>query len=118
MAISASILGKRLKKIRLQKKLTQEFIAEKVDFSIEHLGRIENGKKPVYLHKLGLWCDALDVPIEEVLTGAAIPANSGYNRQFGEIAEGCSEETIAAMLDVCRRMAEIERRERMRKNED
>ena len=117
MAISAELLGKRLKRARKQKSLTQEHIAEKVDLSIEHLGRIENGKKPVYIHKLGLWCDALDVPIEEILTGAAIPANSSYNRQFGEIAEGCSEETVAAMLDVCRRIAQVEKRERERKEE-
>lgn len=118
MAVSAQILGQRLQNARQKKGITQEQLAEIIDFSIPHLSRIERGSKPVYVHKLGLWCDALDVPIEEVLTGAAIPANSGYNRQFGEIAEGCSEETIAAMLDVCRRMAEIERRERTRKNED
>ena len=118
MAISAALLGKRLQDARVAKKITQEYVAEKVNLSVPHVSRIETGKKPVYLHKLALWCDALDVPIEEVLTGAAIPANSGYNRQFGEIAEGCSEETIAAMLDVCRRMAEIERRERARKIEE
>ncbi|MBQ7786253.1 MAG: helix-turn-helix transcriptional regulator [Clostridia bacterium] len=117
MAISAEILGKRLKKARKQKKLTQEYIAEKIDLSIEHLGRIENGKKPIYLHKFGLWCDALDVPAEEILSGAAIPANSEYNRQFGEIAKGCSQETVAAMLDICRRIAEVEQRERERHSE-
>lgn len=110
MAISAAILGKRLQKARLKKGYTQEYIAEKIDLSVPHLSRIERGRKTVYLDKLGLWCDALDIPIEEILTGAALPENPEYNRQFGEIVEGCSQETIAAMLDVCRQMAEIERR--------
>ena len=117
MAISAKILGKRLQKARQKKGYTQEQLAEMVDFSVPHLSRIERGTKPVYLHKLGLWCDVLDVPVEEILSGASIPANSSYNRQFGEIAAGCSEETVAAMLDVCRRIADVEKRERARKEE-
>lgn len=110
MAISASILGKRLQKARIAKGITQEYVAEKVDLSVPHVSRIETGKKSIYLHKLALWCDVLDVPMEEILTGALVPANPAHNRQFGEIAQGCSVETITAMLDVCRRIAEVERR--------
>lgn len=117
MAISANILGQRLQKARQKKGYTQEYLAEIIDFSVPHLSRIERGTKPVYVHKLGLWCDALDVPIQEILGGAAIPANSAYNRQFGEIVEGCSPETVAAMLEVCRRIADVERRTREEKED-
>ena len=112
MAISAKILGERLKRIREQMDYSQEKIAELIGMSTFHLGRIENGKKNVYLHKLALWCDVLDVPIEEILSGAVLPENPTYNRQFGEIAQGCSEETICAMLDICRRIAEVEQKAR------
>lgn len=110
MAISADILGKRLQRARHKTEFTQEYIAEKVDFSPEHVSRIERGQKPIYLHKLGEWCDVLNVPIEEIIVGASIPDNPEYNRQFGEIARDCSQETVAAMLEVCRAMAEIEKR--------
>ena len=110
MGVSAEILGNRLKQARKEKNYTQDYVAEMVDLSVEQLSRIENGKKNVYLHKLALWCDVLDVPMEEILTGALMPANPAYNRQFGEIARDCSQETVAAMLDVCRRMAEVEKR--------
>ena len=110
MAISAALLGKRLQDARVAKKITQEYVAEKVNLSVPHVSRIETGKKPVYLHKLAIWCDALDVPIEEILTGAVMPANPAHNRQFGEIAQGCSEETVTAMLEICRRIAEVEKR--------
>ena len=110
MAISAVILGKRLQKARHAKKFTQEYIAEILELTPEHISRIENGRSNIYLHKLALWCDVLDVPMEEILTGALVPANPAHNRQFGEIAQGCSVETITAMLDVCRRIAEVERR--------
>lgn len=117
MAISATILGKRLQKARIAKKITQEYVAEKVGLSVPHISRIENGTKPVYFHKLAAWCDVLDVPIEEILTGAVMPANPAHNRQFGEIAQGCSEETVTAMLEVCRSIAEVERRARQQQDE-
>lgn len=112
MAVSAAILGKRLQAARLKKNYTQEYVAEKVDLSVPHFSRIENGKKNIYLDKLCLWCDVLDVPVEEILTGAVLPENPAHNRQFGEIAQGCSEETVADMLEVCRRIAQIEQRKR------
>ena len=110
MSVSAEILGHRLKQARKKKNYSQDYVAEMIDLSVEHLSRIENGKKNIYLHKLALWCDVLDVPIEEILTGAVTPTNPEHNRQFGEIAQGCSEDTIRAMLDVCRRIAEVEKR--------
>jgi len=110
MSVSAKILGERLKTAREAKGYPQEKVAELIGMSAFHLGRIENGKKNVYLHKLALWCDVLDVPIEEILTGAVIPANPAHNRQFGEIAQGCSEETVTVMLEICRRIAEVEKR--------
>lgn len=109
MGVSAEMLGNRLKQARKKKNYTQEYIAEMIDLSVEHLSRIENGKKNIYLHKLSLWCDVLDVPIEEILTGSVMPANPSHNRQFGEIAKDCSPETVAAMLEICRRIAEIEK---------
>lgn len=112
MGVSAEILGSRLKQARRKKNYTQEYVAEMVGLSVEHFSRIENGKKNVYLHKLALWCDVLDVPIEQILTGAVTPANPQFNRQFGEIAQGCSPETVAAMLDVCQRIADVEKRSR------
>lgn len=110
MGVSGEILGNRLKQARKEKNYTQDYVAEMIDLSVEQLSRIENGKKNVYLHKLALWCDVLDVPMEQILTGALMPANPAHNRQFGEIAHGCSQETVAAMLDVCRRIAEVEKR--------
>lgn len=117
MAISAKILGDRLRSVRENKDYSQEKVAELIGMSAFHLGRIENGKKNVYLHKLALWCDVLDVPIEEILTGAVMPANPAYNRQFGEIVQDCSEEAVCAMLDICRRIAEVERKAREKTEE-
>ena len=49
MAIDYSIMGERLKKARLSKKLTQEDLAEEMDVSVAFLSRIERGKSPINL---------------------------------------------------------------------
>ena len=36
--------GKALKKLRKQARMTQEFLAEKIEISVRHLSDIENGK--------------------------------------------------------------------------
>ena len=41
MAIDYNIMGERIKKARLEKQLTQENIAEKLDVSVAFLSRIE-----------------------------------------------------------------------------
>ena len=115
MAVSAEILGSRLKKARMDKGFTQEYVAEKVDFTPEHVSRIERGLKPIYLHKLSEWCDLLDIPMEDVINSAVIPENAEHNRQFGEIAKHCSQETVAAMLSACRAIAQVEKSAREKK---
>jgi len=44
MALDYTIIGERLKKARLDKKLTQEQLAEKIKIETPSLSNIENGK--------------------------------------------------------------------------
>lgn len=111
MAFSAVMLGKRLREARQKKGYKQSYVAEKVDFSDEHLSRIENGVKPIYVHKLSMICELLDVTMAEVLAAAYEPVGGDdMFAAFCEISDGCSEETKRAMLDVCRAIAQAEKR--------
>ena len=112
MAISAVLLGKRLKKARLDKGYTQEYVAEQIDLSVSHLSKIECGKKSVYVNKLAQWCDALETPIETFLVGAATP--TAFDYPFSEIIKSCSQETVEDMLEICSKIAEIEKRAKIR----
>ena len=108
MAVSMSILGKRLKAARKACGFTQEYVAEMIDFSVAHLSKIECGRKNITVTKLSEFCDLLNVPVEQIVSGASIPENSAHNRQFGEIASGCSPEAIEVMLDVCEKIAKLD----------
>ena len=52
MAIDYKIIGERLKKARLSKKLTQENLAESLNISIAYLSRIETGTTKINLKRL------------------------------------------------------------------
>lgn len=49
--INFALIGKRIKKVRLEKHYTQEKLSEILNVSVEHLSRIENGG---YRPSLGL----------------------------------------------------------------
>lgn len=54
-------LGSRLKKIRTQKKITREELAEKIDVSSRFLADVEIGKVGISLSTLNNLCKALNV---------------------------------------------------------
>ena len=51
MALNYSIIGERLKQARMNKKLTQEKLAEKLDVSVAFLSRIERGSSYINLKR-------------------------------------------------------------------
>ena len=60
-----NLLGANIKKYRKQKKLSQNQLAEILDFSREHVACIETGKEFISLRKLFIMADALDVPVKD-----------------------------------------------------
>ena len=44
MIIDYMLIGKRVRKARTDKNISQELLAEKIDVSVVYLSRIENGK--------------------------------------------------------------------------
>lgn len=59
-------LGKNIKTFRKQKKLSQNQLAEMLDFSREHLACVETGKEYISLRKLFQLADLLNVPVCEL----------------------------------------------------
>lgn len=59
------LLGANIKKFRKQKKLSQNQLAEILDFSREHIACIETGKEFISLRKLFLLADVLEIPVKD-----------------------------------------------------
>lgn len=59
------LLGANIKNFRKQKKLSQNQLAEILDFSREHIACIETGKEFISLRKLFQLADVLEMPVKD-----------------------------------------------------
>ena len=75
-------IGTRIAKLRKQKGLTQEYLAEKMDVSIQMISNLECGKKAIRPENLAKVCRVLDISADYILTGV-----NTNNQEINIIAE-------------------------------
>lgn len=61
------LIGQRIKEVRSEKHLTQEYLAKVTDVNVSHISNIETNKVKVSLTLLVGICNALDVTIDYLL---------------------------------------------------
>lgn len=86
-------LGQRVRRIRKQKGLTQEVLAEQVGISASFIGHIERGSRIASLETLMQLCRALAVSPNDLL-GEPLVA------QVGELPETITLSPAALMEDI------------------
>lgn len=106
MALDYKIIGKRLKKARLDKNLTQEQLAEKLEISIPFLSRIETGSSPVNLKRLNQICSLLSIPESSILNGTSKEPNKYLINDFNELFKNCSPDKLKLIYDVSKLIIE------------
>lgn len=67
MEVNYEALGDRIRTIRKQKHMTQEYVAEKAEISVQHMSNIENASKKLSLRLLVSIAGILDVTVDELL---------------------------------------------------
>ena len=72
--LSLEQVGKRLRRIRSQTKLTREQFAEQVGISPQFLAEIENGKKGMSAETLFKICTRFDLSADYILLGKSSTA--------------------------------------------
>lgn len=96
--LNFDLIGKRIKKLRLEKHLTQEKLSELLNISIEHLSRIESG---AYRPSLGL--------IEKISTALETDEAylmfgnydvSGIDKELYDKLESLEEDKKQALLTI------------------
>lgn len=102
MGIDYSIVGKRLKKARLEKNLTQESLAEKLDISVAYISRVESGSSHVNLKRLNQICALLDISESYILTGAAENSKTYLDKDFKELLEKCTPEQQKLIYNIAK----------------
>ena len=60
-----AIIGKRIKEVRTDRQLTQEYLAKVTDVNVSHISNIETNKVKVSLTLLVSICNAMNVTVDE-----------------------------------------------------
>lgn len=102
MALDYSIIGERLKKARMDKKLTQEQLAEKLDVSVAFLSRAERGTIKINLARMTQICDILDVSLSYVLTGTISNSKDYLAEDFSNLLKDCPSDKLKLIYDIAK----------------
>ncbi len=93
-------IGQRIRAFRRERKLSQEQLAEKVWISTTHMSHIENGSTKLSLPVLVDLAAALDVSVNELLSGQSSQGRSAGYEQVKEILDSCSEKQLKIITEI------------------
>ncbi len=104
------ILGKRIQKLREERRLTQEDMEEKTGINARYLSAIECGKRNVTLDTLDKIARGLGVELYELL----LPWEGGDSEQkikraFEKLINEVKGEELRLYFDILRRIISIKR---------
>lgn len=106
MKLNYSIIGMRLKQARLDKKITQEKLAEMLDVSVAYISRVECGSIEINMKRLAEICGLLDVSLSYVLEDIS-PTSSAYlNTAFTDLLKNCPPEKIDLIYKIAKIIVE------------
>lgn len=106
MALDYSIIGERIRKSRIEKKLTQENLAEKLNVSVAFISRIERGSTHLNLTRLSEICALLDVDEGTILNGTSIDSKNYLSGEFYDLLKNTSTETQRLIYDIAKLIIE------------
>lgn len=93
-------IGKNIRRHRNRLGITQEALAEKVNVSIPHISRIENGSAKPSLQTLVDVCNALDVPLDYLMRDSIHAAQRCADSRLDEVLADCSAQEMDMIADV------------------
>ena len=93
-------IGKKLKKLRLSKGLTQEYIATMADVNTSHISNIENNRVKISLPTLVHVCNALNVTVDSVLADEYNDPSSVLEQEILHELRNCPVETQKQILKI------------------
>ena len=93
-------IGKKLKKIRLSKNLTQEYVANIADVNTSHISNIENSRVKVSLSTIVQICNALTTTVDYVLAEEYTQPSTAIEQEILHELKLCSDDTKEQILKI------------------
>ncbi len=103
-------IGKRIRKIRIEKKITQEQLAERIATGTTHVSHIETGNTIPSLKTFIAIVNALDISPDELLCGNIDQSKDIFQNELFQITADCTakelrviSETVASLKSSIRK---------------
>lgn len=92
--------GRELRKMRQQRRLTQEKLAELVDLSVPYISHLERGTKKPSMEVLIRLAEILDVTVDRLLSGNQVTDSAAYYPEVQELLADCSTGERAVLTEI------------------
>ena len=103
-------LGSRIRAMRLERKITQEKLAEAAGVGVTHISHIETGNSIPSLQTLVDIINALDCTADELLCMEVRQSRPMLNNWLGELVSDCSDSEVKLITDMVVAMKDSMRR--------
>ena len=100
--IDFSYIGKRIREVRIEKHLTQDYLAEYANVNVSHICNIENNKTKISLTLLVQVCNALDVSIDYLLQNEYSDPVSGIETELVHILREMPTDKQETLLKIAK----------------
>lgn len=96
------LIGQRIKEIRIEKRLTQEYLAKMTDVNVSHISNIETNKVKISLTLLVGICNALDVTIDYLLENEYHNATTVTEKELINTVKNMGKEKQEILLRIAK----------------
>lgn len=93
-------IGRRIRRARKNKNLSQENLAEMANLSVAHISHIETANTALSLPSLVGVANALDVSTDALLCDCLKNPGATYKQEISAFVEDCSDQEIRIVADL------------------
>lgn len=97
-----ALIGQRIKQVRSDKKLTQEYLANVTGVNVSHISNIETNKVKVSLTLLVGICNALDVTMDYLLENEYHTPNSTLEKELINTMKDMPKDKLETLLRIAK----------------
>lgn len=99
MDLNYHMIGKRIRRYRLSRSITQEEMAFQIGTSAAYVSNIERGKKKASLQKLCEISEILGITVNDLIYNSAERTFTGKSKEFTDLLSLCPVEDQQVLLN-------------------
>ena len=102
MAIDYESIGRRIKRYRTDRDISQEELGDIINITGRHISNIETGSKGPSLELLVMIANALDVSADDLLTDNLKHSSSPVDTEIHDLLLDCNQDETAILTKTVR----------------